>query len=121
MYLGRIVEHGPVQAVLQSPQHPYTNSLLSAVPVADPTTTREVIRLEGELPSPVQSAGRVSLPSALPRGHAPLSRQLPLPNRVGKRPPGPLLSVRRQASLGGWGQPLETTHCSMDLQHPVAQ
>jgi peptide/nickel transport system ATP-binding protein len=51
MYLGRIVEHGEVGEVLGGPRHPYTQALLSAVPVTDPTTRRPVIRLEGELPS----------------------------------------------------------------------
>jgi peptide/nickel transport system ATP-binding protein len=53
MYLGRIVERGTVEEVLASPKHPYTRALLSAVPVIEPATRREVIRLEGELPSPV--------------------------------------------------------------------
>ncbi|MGB5260184.1 MAG: ABC transporter ATP-binding protein [Gammaproteobacteria bacterium] len=52
MYLGRIVEEGPVEAVLEQPQHPYTRALLSAVPTADPDRQREVIRLEGDMPSP---------------------------------------------------------------------
>jgi len=53
MYLGRIVEHGSVDEVLSDPRHPYTRALLSAVPVADPASRREVIRLQGDLPSPV--------------------------------------------------------------------
>jgi len=53
MYLGRIVEHGSVDEVLAAPRHPYTRALLSAVPVADPAASREVIRLQGDLPSPV--------------------------------------------------------------------
>jgi len=53
MYLGRIVERGGVEEVLSSPKHPYTRALLSAVPVMDPATKRKVIRLQGELPSPV--------------------------------------------------------------------
>jgi len=53
MYLGRIVEQGGVDDVLRSPQHPYTRSLLAAVPVADPGAVRPVLRLEGDLPSPV--------------------------------------------------------------------
>jgi peptide/nickel transport system ATP-binding protein len=52
MYLGRIVERGTVQEVLESPQHPYTKALLSAVPVVDRSSKREVIRLEGDMPSP---------------------------------------------------------------------
>jgi peptide/nickel transport system ATP-binding protein len=54
MYLGRIVEEGPVGEVLEGPLHPYTRSLLSAVPQIDPATQREIIRLEGDLPSPAE-------------------------------------------------------------------
>ncbi|MGH8761090.1 MAG: dipeptide ABC transporter ATP-binding protein, partial [Burkholderiales bacterium] len=53
MYLGRIVEQGTVDDVLASPKHPYTRALLSAVPSVDPATRREIIRLQGDLPSPV--------------------------------------------------------------------
>ena len=54
MYLGRIVEEGQVQEVLDSPRHPYTEALLSAVPTIDAASQRRVIRLEGDLPSPAQ-------------------------------------------------------------------
>jgi peptide/nickel transport system ATP-binding protein len=53
MYLGRIVERGTVDEVLRSPKHPYTQALLAAVPKIEAGGKREVIRLEGELPSPV--------------------------------------------------------------------
>jgi len=53
MYLGRIIERGGVEEVLFSPKHPYTRALLSAVPAMDAATKRDVIRLQGELPSPV--------------------------------------------------------------------
>ena len=53
MYLGRIVERGAVEEVLRAPKHPYTQALLSAVPLADPRATRPVIQLAGDLPSPV--------------------------------------------------------------------
>jgi peptide/nickel transport system ATP-binding protein len=52
MYLGRIVEEGPVAEVLEVPLHPYTRALLSAVPVIETDSAREIIRLEGDLPSP---------------------------------------------------------------------
>ncbi len=52
MYLGRIVERGTVAEVLDNPRHPYTKALLSAVPVIEKDARREVIRLEGDMPSP---------------------------------------------------------------------
>ncbi len=52
MYLGRIVEQGTVDDVLNHPQHPYTQALISAIPAIDKTDGRALIRLEGDLPSP---------------------------------------------------------------------
>jgi peptide/nickel transport system ATP-binding protein len=52
MYLGRIVERGTVAEVLDNPRHPYSKALLSAVPVIEKDARREVIRLEGDMPSP---------------------------------------------------------------------
>ncbi len=52
MYLGRIVERGSVEEVMHAPRHPYTRALLSAMPVVDAASHREIIRLAGDLPSP---------------------------------------------------------------------
>jgi len=53
MYLGRPVEYGPREEIFRNPRHPYTRALLSATPIADPTRPKERIKLEGELPSPI--------------------------------------------------------------------
>ncbi len=53
MYLGRIVEIAESERIYANPRHPYTISLLSAVPVADPDVKKEEIVLEGDVPSPV--------------------------------------------------------------------
>jgi oligopeptide/dipeptide ABC transporter ATP-binding protein len=53
MYLGRVVEIGPTEAVFAAPRHPYTRALLASAPVPDPTRRAEPPPLEGELPSPI--------------------------------------------------------------------
>jgi oligopeptide transport system ATP-binding protein len=53
MYLGRIVEQGPVQRIFESPAHPYTRALLAAIPLPDPRRRRQPAPVAGEAPSPV--------------------------------------------------------------------
>jgi oligopeptide/dipeptide ABC transporter ATP-binding protein len=53
MYLGKIVEIGPREAIFNHPRHPYTQILLEAVPKMDPATGARKIRLEGDVPSPI--------------------------------------------------------------------
>ena len=53
MYLGKVVEHGPREAIFGNPQHPYTQALLSATPTVNPALRRQRILLQGELPSPI--------------------------------------------------------------------
>jgi peptide/nickel transport system ATP-binding protein len=57
MYLGQIVEIGPRAAVLETPKHPYTQKLISAVPVPDPTKRRERQLAADDLPSPTRPLG----------------------------------------------------------------
>ncbi len=53
MYLGKPVETGTADEVFNHPRHPYTAALLSATPIADPERAKNRIRLQGELPSPL--------------------------------------------------------------------
>lgn len=53
MYLGKIMEKGPVAKVVIEPMHPYTRALIKAVPIADPESRRTEVVVKGEIPSPI--------------------------------------------------------------------
>lgn len=67
MYLGRIMEQGACKDVFTPPYHPYTEALLSAVPVADHRVEKEEIILEGELPSPLKPPSGCPFSTRCPR------------------------------------------------------
>ena len=72
LYLGRMIEYAPRDALYNDPKHPYTRALLSAVPVPDPklARAREITELVGEIPSPINPpsgcAFRTRCPHAVP-------------------------------------------------------
>ena len=66
MYLGRVMERGPSREIYAMPRHPYTQALLSAAPVPDPTASRQRIVLQGRYSKPHESAIRMRVPHTLP-------------------------------------------------------
>jgi peptide/nickel transport system ATP-binding protein len=81
MYLGKVVEFGPVEAVFSPPHHPYTEALLSAVPVPDPDDQRPRILLEGTLPSAAEVPRGCPFATRCPRRVGPLCDETPPPEQ----------------------------------------
>ena len=69
MYLGQIMEIGPADAIYSPPYHPYTEALLSAVPIPDPTAKQKHIRLEGSVPSAVNPPSGCRFHTRCPQRH----------------------------------------------------
>jgi len=88
MYLGRIVETAPARELYASPLHPYTEALLSAVPVPDPKVKRQRVRLAGEVPSPIHPPSGCHFHTRCPVAQFPLCSS--------ERPP------LKQSSDGHW-------------------
>jgi len=72
MYLGSIVEYGPADEIFRHPAHPYTQALISAVPVPDPVAeeARQKVPLSGELPSPLDLPPGCAFASRCPKATA---------------------------------------------------
>jgi oligopeptide/dipeptide ABC transporter ATP-binding protein len=77
MYLGKIVEQAPTSRLLNAPQHPYTQALISAVPEPDPESGRERIKLRGEPPSPTEEISGCPFASRCPEVQATCLREAP--------------------------------------------
>ena len=79
MYLGKIVEIGPAEAVYNTPIHPYTHALLSAVPIPDPraNAARKQVVLEGDVPSPANPPPACRFHTRCPRATEICSQEEP--------------------------------------------
>ncbi|MFM1922082.1 MAG: hypothetical protein RLZZ303_3716 [Candidatus Hydrogenedentota bacterium] len=77
MYLGRIVEMGPVEEIFERPAHPYTRALLSAVPVPEPGRKRTAQVLQGDVPSPMNPPAGCPFHPRCPEAEARCSSALP--------------------------------------------
>jgi peptide/nickel transport system ATP-binding protein len=67
MYLGQIMEIGPAEAIYAPPYHPYSEALLSAVPIPDPSAKQKHIRLEGSVPSAISPPSGCRFHTRCPR------------------------------------------------------
>jgi peptide/nickel transport system ATP-binding protein len=112
MYLGRIVEESTKSALYERPTHPYTQSLLSAVPVPDPTSrqTRHRIVLQGEIPNPAAPPTGCPFHPRCFRATAICSAEMPpfvpypgLPTRVACHHAGPLEAGGRPSTSASYG------------------
>ena len=77
MYLGQIVETASSETIYHNPQHPYTQSLISAIPIPDPTAKRQRIILKGDVPSPIAPPTGCTFHPRCPACFAPCAESAP--------------------------------------------
>ena len=81
VYLGRLCEFGPVEQIFSPPYHPYTEALLSAIPVPDPSIRKERINLEGSVPSSINPPKGCGFHTRCPRKLGTICETTPPPAR----------------------------------------
>ncbi len=82
MYLGRIVEVAPARELYAAPRHPYSEALLSAVPIPDPSVKRKRIVLQGDVPNPIRPPTGCHFHTRCPKAMARCSAEAPLLREV---------------------------------------
>jgi oligopeptide transport system ATP-binding protein len=102
LYLGRVMESAPAQAVIRNPQHPYTEALLSAAPVPDPQARRQRIVLEGDVPSPIAPPSGCVFRTRCPYARPECAERVPEMREVA---PGHLKACIRDDVPAGTGSP----------------
>ncbi len=83
MYLGRVMEIGPVADLYTRPNHPYTKALLSAVPIPKPGRRRDRVVLKGDIPSPINPPSGCVFRTRCPMATADCARQVPKLKAIG--------------------------------------
>ena len=84
MYLGEMVELGPVESVISNPRHPYTQSLMSAAPDVDQPGKRNRVQLKGDLPSPMNPPSGCKFHTRCPVAIAICKTEIPATESVGE-------------------------------------
>jgi oligopeptide transport system ATP-binding protein len=82
MYLGRIVETAAASDLYAAPKHPYSEALLSAVPIPDPTVKRRRIRLEGDVPNPIHPPSGCHFHTRCPKAMPVCTAEVPQPRTI---------------------------------------
>ena len=99
MYLGKLVELGPAEEVVQEPLHPYTQALISSVPVPDPTYRREPGEIKGDVAAPIDPPPRCRFFPRCPRADAQCEGSLHPP--LDERRPGHFVACYKVPLPGG--------------------